>query len=1623
MFAVAGAQTATTTTLTVVPTSTSDGSVVTMTATVKAGATALTGGTVTFKDTYNSVAETLGTVQVQSANGNAGTAVLKQEFGWVGTHSIIATFNPPSAYAASSSSAQSVTVSGPYPTVTSLSYAGTSGNYSLTATVIGAGSNSLSPTGNVSFLDTSNSNYLLGVAGLSAGTITQQVVSGSNSPVATGHGPVDAVAGDFNGDGLVDLAVLNYTDKTISILLGNGAGGFTATGKTYATGSKPVAIVAADFNGDGKLDLAVANSSAGTISVLLGNGDGTFQSQITYAASTLDLMTPTALVVGDFNGDGIPDIAVAGTLLGGGTVNVLLGTGSGTFSNPPLTGIGVGNNPASIVVGDFNGDGNLDFATANQQSNTYSVMLGTGNGSTFNQVTGSPFTTGSGTSPAALVTADFNGDGNLDLAIAESGKNRVDIFKGNGNGTFTLQAPSLATGSSPSSIVFGDFNADGKIDLAVANSSSNTVGMFLGNGNFSFQSQTTTSVGTLPSVAAAADYNGDGTTDLASANDGSNTINILLNEMTDTASALLTGVSVPGSGTQHNVDASYVGDTNFAASTSGTVSLTSTKVATSTLLSVSSTSPSYGTQVTFTAKIVPQSGSLPVGSLTPTANVAFYDGATLIGYASPSSGVATYATNSLTVGTHTIKAVFPGSGTDPNFVGSTSSTVTVTVGQSTPVITWANPAPIQYGTILWTTQLDAVATNNGNSVNGSYAYSYNGGTQAMGAILPVGTYTLSVIFTPSNPTAFTSATATTTIQVNQATPAITWATPTAVTYGAPLDSIQLNATATNSIQVPLSSYYNVYGIYTNGSTYNTGGFDNDGNAYSSNSLGTTLTWNGVTYTFGPANAPDAVYGDGTTATQITLPAGYYATLNLIGAMVNNVQSNWTFTVTYTDGSQITQTINLSDWFNSKSWPGESSLKCNLNRDTSGGGVDTHSACVYGYQITLNPNKIVQSLTLPNTRNIVMLAAGLTSQPVSGTFVYNPPAGTTPAVGTDTLSTTFTPTDTTDYSTASASVSLVVNPTVTSTTWATPAPIIYGTPLSATQLNATSTFNLGMVALPISTSYDVNAFFTDGTSFSATGFSGTNYAYSASQLGSSIIWNGTTFPLGTPGVPDGITSATVPLPALSGYTLYLLGAANGNQTSQPFIITYTDGTTTTTNLSLSDWKNYYAYPGESLVESTTYADTQSGGTQSGTYNVYGYQITLNPAKTLQSITLPNNSNITILSLALSTLSNPATPVPGASVYTPPAGTVLLPGTHTLNVAFTPTDTTTYGNGGTASVSILVNKAPLTVIANSETAVYGTANPPYTYTITGFVNGDTQATAVTGAPTLTTSPVTPANVGVYPITAALGTLASTNYNFTTFTNGTLTITQAAPTITWATPAAITYGTALSNTQLDATATPAGGSFTYTPVWGTVLPAGTQTLSVTYTPSNPNYATGTATVQIQVNQAASTITWNTPAAITYGIALSTAQLNATAVPSGGAFAYSPAAGTVLSAGTHSLNVTYTPPNSNYATATATVQIMVNKATPTVTWSNPASITYGTALSTTQLNATASVPGLLVYTPAGGTVLGVGTNTLSVTFTPTDTTDYSPATVTVPITVNKATLTVTAANASRAYGAANPA
>ncbi len=238
--------------------------------------------------------------------------------------------------------------------------------------------------------------------------------------------------------------------------------------------------------------------------------------------------------------------------------------------------------------------------------------------------------------------------------------------------------------------------------------------------------------------------------------------------------------------------------------------------------------------------------------------------------------------------------------------------------------------------------------------------------------------------------------------------------------------------------------------------------------------------------------------------------------------------------------------------------------------------------------------------------------------------------------------------------------------------------------------------------------------------------------------------------------------------------------------------------------------------------------------------------------------------------------------------------------------------------------------------------------------------------------------------------------------------------APVLNWPAPAGINYGTALSATQLDATSNVAG-TFTYSPAAGVIPGAGSAALTATFTPADTrSYTTATTTVNLAVAKATPALNWPTPASIAAGTPLSSSQLNATAsVP--GTFAYSPATGAVPGIGTTSLTVTFTPSDSaDYTSATATVPLTVTSpaSAAAISWGTPAAIIYGAPLSTTQLNATANVPGTFTYIPSAGAVLGAGTQTLSVTFTPSAANGSpaaAPVTTSRSLTVAKATPKIT--------------
>jgi hypothetical protein len=334
---------------------------------------------------------------------------------------------------------------------------------------------------------------------------------------ATGSGPTGLIVADLNGDRRLDLAVTNFNDNTVSILLGTRNGTF-ATKVDYATGVSPAALVTADFRGDGNADLAIVNENAGTVSVLLGNGDGTFEAHVDYPVGSY----PLGIVAADFNSDGKIDLAVVND--NDSTVSILLGNGDGTFQSQMV--VSVGTEPTSLGGGDFNGDGKVDLITANVSSGTVTVLLSKGDGS-FTRVDSSSGIFAPNFS--ALVVGDFNRDGKLDVVVSSINTQLV-LLLGKGDGS--LQAPAVIPSSQPDSIdslLAADFNGDGRIDLVEEVLGGQMI-VLLGNGDGTCQPPVFSSEGEGATGLASADINRDGALDLLVADPSLSTIDVLLGD-------------------------------------------------------------------------------------------------------------------------------------------------------------------------------------------------------------------------------------------------------------------------------------------------------------------------------------------------------------------------------------------------------------------------------------------------------------------------------------------------------------------------------------------------------------------------------------------------------------------------------------------------------------------------------------------------------------------------------------------------------------------------------------------------------------------------------------------------------------------------------------------------------------------------------------------------------------------------------------------------------------------------------------------------------------------------------------------------------------------------------------
>jgi hypothetical protein len=358
----------------------------------------------------------------------------------------------------------------------------------------------------------------LGVTALSA---TSALSFAEARSYAAEDFPHSVAIGDLNGDGPPDLVSTN--SQTVSVLLNTGDGSFQAK-RNYGTGNHPQAVAIGDLNGDGKPDLATANTGLGaganTVSVLLNTGDGSFQAKRNYGTGN----HPLAVAIGDLNGDGKPDLATANRGRAGAGVSVLLNRGDGSFQ--AKHDYGFGRNASSVAIGDLSGDGKPDLAVGNwgTRFSVVSVLVNRGDGSFRVK---RDYATWS----HSVAIGDLNGDGKPDL-VAAGAAPTVSVFISKGDGSFRAKRD-YPTAHYLDSVAIGDLNADGKPDLVTANGDvTSNVSVLLNKGDGSFQPKLDYGTGSAiraPNWVGIGDLNGDGRPDLVTPNYYANAVSVLLN--------------------------------------------------------------------------------------------------------------------------------------------------------------------------------------------------------------------------------------------------------------------------------------------------------------------------------------------------------------------------------------------------------------------------------------------------------------------------------------------------------------------------------------------------------------------------------------------------------------------------------------------------------------------------------------------------------------------------------------------------------------------------------------------------------------------------------------------------------------------------------------------------------------------------------------------------------------------------------------------------------------------------------------------------------------------------------------------------------------------------------------
>jgi uncharacterized repeat protein (TIGR01451 family) len=1433
-----------------------------------------------------------------------------------------------------------------------------------------------------------------------------QAISPLNGNI--GYNPHVVAVGDFNGDGHLDFAVAMQGGSlgSLDVYLGDGTGHFTFSAN-YSYGSRnggAGSIAVADVNGDGKLDLVVGNGvSDGTITVMLGNGDGTFSPQTPFVCCqnnpSWDVMD---VAVADFNNDGHPDIAVADQA---GGIDILLNKGDGTFQAPVFySEPGGGAFPDSysgIAAADLNHDGNQDVVLP--WNGGFWVYLGKGDGTFQTPVNYSTPCGTYGCFGSSVAIADINGDNKLDVIMSDPFASTVWAFLGNGDGTFQ-PGTGYATDLFPQSIVIADFNGDGKPDFAVGNGDDDQVTIALGNGDGTFRAGANYDMINpyAGSGEVAADFNNDGYLDVATwGSDGHYTyIRVMLNNSHGVLSAPII-TTVFGCCTQ-DLDDVKAGDVNGDGKVDlvGVINETNPQIA----VFLGNGNGTFQTPVFYSTGSTQTPCCIALADLRNNGNldalVSNDDGSlsVLLNNGDGTFGTATVIPSvSGNSGSMIVSGDFNGDGKlDLALADYGDSSINILLGngdgtfQSPSKVPVASaPQGIAVGDFNRDGKLDlaTVGGNVGNDLfaggglaillgngNGTFAaptyYSfYPGWVYNINPNLPV-VADVNLDGIPDLLVTFANTT-------HDAPPGTCCYYTNNIGIGVFLG----NGDGTFEFENPLGELGITGGPFlvgTSSSDLVVGDFNGDG----APDAAVLNTPSGGSYFYYVTMLLNTTTGSGvcTTATlgSSANPAAYGQAVMLTATVVACEGSPPTGPVTFFDGGiqigtaplaggQATLTIStlgIGSHSITAIFGGNESFKPSASGLLT--EVVSQTATATSVASSSNPSVYGQTVTFTTTVTPVPNGGTITLT-IDGTVVGTGSSVSVSGLSVGSHAVIATYSGDTDYAgSTSPTLTQVVNPSISTYT------------LTVTTLgtgNGNVTDNLS----------EINCIDTAGVqsgTCSASYNAGTTVNLTATPVAPATFggWGGAC--TGTPGCSvlmnsaQSVTASFVPQSPTAPVPFSCPGGVYpcSNVTAPPAVFNCPSGTNPCTDpnahsltLSAAQVNSPFTLTVVANEVSTTQAngDCQSGQTPSTDFDCrfksfFAYETLPDGDVIVPACDAYSNGNCVFYSVYYGTKGNE-----------PPAGDFNGPIAWSIawnNTSFPPppnypyqannprlyydpdyevSPTTPYGTN--CSVPMDINGVP--------------TNPPiycqFVFDITTYYDPTQPPDAGIGGKSKQFSDV----VVAFPLTIAAPNLSVTK------TADQIQVTAGSP---------IGYTVSMSNSSTAGTGTATNVTLNDS------LPAGS---AVNWSISPPYSGQGTCTITgLAPTQTLTCSLGSLSAAISSSVHVSSSS---------------------SSVGTYVNTATLTADNNPTQTSSATIQVV--QATPQITWPTPAPITYGTPLSGTQLDATASVPGTFVYTPPAGTVLGGGPQTLSVLFTPTDTIDYTTATDSVRLQVNKAAPNVT--------------